>query len=139
MPFTRPSATVAAPVLHVLAHIWPNQSAFACMQATYISLAGNQLAGTISKLPPVTFLDLSSNKLSGQIFDRLPRKLQVAKLSNNLLSGPLPRSGLPANLSWLDASHNLWSGGIAPYLGPQHQCVQRVLQQLQRQCAKQLE
>lgn len=85
---------------------------------TYLSLANNQLSGsldTLSALESLTFLDLSQNQLSGAI----PPSLFAAPLSSlllgrNLLSG-IVSPPLLVTCATVDLSFNELSGPISPF------------------------
>ena len=87
------------------------------MQALYVSLAHNQLQGTVpGGLPKLTVLDMSFNSLTNATLDSLPAKLQLVYLANSFVAGTLPASGLPPNLSLLDISYNSLSGSLPEQL-----------------------
>ncbi|CAI5473735.1 unnamed protein product [Closterium sp. Yama58-4] len=91
-----------------------------------LDLSHNQFSGPIpdpppgsnqsSSLVPLSYLDLSSNKLTGSISDALVTGLTALShlaLSDNLLSGSVPRSlALAPVLTHLNLSHNQLSGPI---------------------------
>jgi hypothetical protein len=70
----------------------------------------------ISNLGSLTYLDLSKNKLSGQIPSELGNLVQlqiILDLSSNSLSGPIPSNLVKLmNLQKLNLSHNKLSGTI---------------------------
>lgn len=92
------------------------------MQAVYISLAHNQVQGSLpGGLPNVTVLDMSSNQLSEANFANLPAALQLLYVGNNTLTGNLPQgqdsqTAFPTNLTILDVSHNSLSGPLPAVL-----------------------
>ncbi|KAH7691039.1 Non-specific serine/threonine protein kinase protein [Dioscorea alata] len=91
---------------------------------SYLDLSGNKLSGQIAPelgyLSSLSYLDLSGNKLSGQIAPELGYLsfLSYLDLSGNKLSGQIAAE--LQNLSWLrllNLSHNLLSGPIPSIIG----------------------
>lgn len=85
---------------------------------TYLSLATNQLSGslaTLSALKSLTFLDLSRNQLSGTIPPSLfTLPLSSLLLQRNLLSGTVSPPQL-VTIATVDLSFNDLSGSISPF------------------------
>ncbi|CAI0442043.1 unnamed protein product [Linum tenue] len=85
----------------------------------YLDLSKNAFAGnlpySISLMSDLEHLDVSNNKLNGQLtdmFQKLP-KLKIMDLSNNQLSGDLPQSlSLLKNLAQLFLQNNKFTGKI---------------------------
>ncbi|WOL01703.1 hypothetical protein Cni_G10420 [Canna indica] len=95
------------------------------MSLSYLILEGNQYTGGINssgilKLPNLIRLDLSSNRLSGQIpvaITTMP-KLKILILAYNEFSGAIPSEfGGMAGLQLLDLSHNRLTGSIPSSIG----------------------
>lgn len=91
---------------------------------TLIDLSSSALYGPIppslSAIPNLQILDLSSNGLNGTIpleFLRHPPALLY--LSNNWLSGELPKCSEWGNFSTIDISNNLLSGDASFFFGKQ--------------------
>ncbi|KAI4337510.1 hypothetical protein L6164_015917 [Bauhinia variegata] len=93
-----------------------------------IELPGTNISGNIPSsiflLPHVTNIDLSNNKLTGEILlDPLPlttTSLRYLNLSNNNLTGSLPQRLFSisfSRLETLDLSNNVFSGKIADQVG----------------------
>ncbi|CAN6568099.1 unnamed protein product [Malus baccata var. baccata] len=94
------------------------------MNFTYdpeIHLSSNQIEGPIpSTLSHVSYLDLSSNNISGSIsiLCEVYKSLMFLNLSNNILSGELPQCWTHFdNLVMLDLSYNAFSGKIPSTVG----------------------
>ncbi|KAL5741209.1 hypothetical protein ACOSP7_027941 [Xanthoceras sorbifolium] len=86
----------------------------------WLDLSANNIWGTIphellTHLNQLDYLNLSTNKLSGQIPDTVGGLISVTNLnlSHNHLSGPIPTElGNCSNLQYLNLSNNCLSGSI---------------------------
>lgn len=63
------------------------------MQAILLSLADNQLSGTVPYIPKVEVLLMRSNRFTEARFDAMPVSLQLLYLSNNSLSSKMLQLG----------------------------------------------
>ncbi|WIA31462.1 hypothetical protein OEZ86_002357 [Tetradesmus obliquus] len=101
----------------------------------WLDLSDNELTGPLPAFPlAVRWIDLSNNQLAGAL--ELPavpadseRLLVLLNLSGNKLTGPLSSSVTSAapHLSFLDLSHNGFSGSLAAFadaLTPSNQLLQ---------------
>ncbi|KAK1618136.1 hypothetical protein QYE76_023653 [Lolium multiflorum] len=86
-----------------------------------LSLAGNKFSGTgnipiqVGSLTGLFVLDLSSNKLTGEIPDTLAKcqSIVTIQMAQNFLVGTIPKIlGMLQSLSMLNLSHNYFSGAI---------------------------
>ncbi|TVU38106.1 hypothetical protein EJB05_11460 [Eragrostis curvula] len=105
---------------------WPESDASPCRwhgvtcdlagRVTSLDLAGASISGpafgNFSRLPALSWLDLSGNTLSGPGDIGQCRGLVHLNLSRNLISGPLDLAGL-TRLRTLDVSGNRLEGGVA--------------------------
>ncbi|CAL4948864.1 unnamed protein product [Urochloa decumbens] len=87
-------------------------------EVKYLSMSSNQIKGrlpaTLELLSSVHMLDLSSNGFTGQV-PRLPKRLEQFYISNNSLSGPLPRKFGAPMLEEMVLSANRINGTIPTY------------------------
>ena len=86
------------------------------MQVLFLSLADNQLSGSVPYMPKLVVLDMSSNHLTEPNFDAVPATLQILYLANNRLTGLLPVTLGYTNLTLLDLAYNNLSGPVPPDL-----------------------
>uniref|UniRef100_A0A7N0RCF3 non-specific serine/threonine protein kinase n=1 Tax=Kalanchoe fedtschenkoi TaxID=63787 RepID=A0A7N0RCF3_KALFE len=85
----------------------------------FVDFSNNGLVGAIphaiSGCQNLEFLDLHANGISGSLPDSLPKSLQLADISENRLTGPLPPSvGSLSELTKLILRKNQLSGRIPP-------------------------
>ncbi|KAH7352056.1 hypothetical protein KP509_19G027000 [Ceratopteris richardii] len=87
-----------------------------CASLDHIDLSHNLFTGPLPSLPPsVTHLDMSRNRLSGDLHVvKSLVKLYYLDLSRNQLAGALPPSLLSAPLTLLSVHHNFLSGPLLP-------------------------
>ncbi|CAO2165451.1 unnamed protein product [Urochloa humidicola] len=87
-------------------------------EVKYLSMSSNQIKGrlpaTLELLSSVHMLDLSSNGFTGQV-PKLPKSLEQVYISNNSLSGPLPRNFGAPMLEEMVLSTNRINGTIPTY------------------------
>uniref|UniRef100_A0A0E0K101 Protein kinase domain-containing protein n=1 Tax=Oryza punctata TaxID=4537 RepID=A0A0E0K101_ORYPU len=94
-----------------------------CKSLVRVRLDRNQLEGDISELglhPNLVYIDMSSNKLFGQLSHRWGEctKLTTLLASNNRITGVIPSSmGKLSKLGRLDVSSNKIEGHIPPEIG----------------------
>ncbi|KAF7068003.1 LOW QUALITY PROTEIN: hypothetical protein CFC21_073803 [Triticum aestivum] len=98
-------------------------SLLSCKSLVKLCLEGNQLQGDISKMglhPNLVYVDISSNKLFGQLSHRWGEcyKLTMLRASNNNITGVIPPSiGQLSQLGILDVSANKLEGQIPLGIG----------------------
>ena len=105
--------------------VWQGVTAEANGVVTGLDLSGNSLGveiliAELGRLSSLEWLDLSNNRLSGEIPPELGNlaNLEWLDLSDNRLSGEIPAElGRLSNLRWLDLSDNRLSGEIPAELG----------------------
>ncbi|XP_066164060.1 MDIS1-interacting receptor like kinase 2 [Oryza sativa Japonica Group] len=94
-----------------------------CKTLVRVRLERNQLEGDISEMglhPNLVYIDMSSNKLYGQLSHRWGEcaKLTTLRASNNRITGVIPSSmGKLSQLGRLDVSSNEIEGHIPPEIG----------------------
>lgn len=87
-----------------------------CLQVKVLSLANNQLSGSVPYMPQLIVLDVSSNILVEPRFEAVPATLQLLYLAKNNLTGEMLQLGSSSSanmdLKLLDLSQNNLSGAL---------------------------
>ncbi|GAV65528.1 Pkinase domain-containing protein/LRR_1 domain-containing protein/LRRNT_2 domain-containing protein/LRR_7 domain-containing protein/LRR_6 domain-containing protein/LRR_8 domain-containing protein [Cephalotus follicularis] len=98
--------------------ICDNSSHVKTIQLSRINISGR--ISSIFELPYIETIDISSNQLSGQLYDHMftssSSSLRNLNISNNNFTGPIPR-GSPGRLEILDLSNNMLTGKIPQEIG----------------------
>jgi hypothetical protein len=90
---------------------------------TFLRLSSNRLSGSFPDLHAFThleYVDLSSAGLTGTVPSPLNDKLQYLAAEGNAITGPIPEFVATSSLSFLDLSHNQLTGTVPMSLDLPH-------------------